>query len=127
MQASGRCATQQTWRQWNEIRLLTFAVLLLRGARLGDILGQPNLFSIGLAVFSSAALLSRHAGDGAMLPSVAAVGLVAPAGARRGAASSHRRSRVVIPRHVRLDGLRPSSMEQNARDRAQVGVLADAH
>jgi len=73
MQASGRCATQQTWRQWNEIRLLTFAVLLLRGARLGDILGQPNLFTIGLAVFSSAALLSRHAGDGAMLPSVAAV------------------------------------------------------
>jgi len=71
MQVSGRCATQQTRRQWNEIRLLTFAVLLLRGARLGDILGQPNLFTIGLAVFSSAALPCRHAGDAAMLPSVA--------------------------------------------------------
>ena len=43
--------------------LLTFAVLLLTGARLGDILGQRNVFVIGLAIFSTAALLSGLARD----------------------------------------------------------------
>ena len=38
--------------------LLTFAVLLLTGSRLGDIFGQRNVFIAGLAVFSAAAALS---------------------------------------------------------------------
>lgn len=38
--------------------LLTFAVLILVGARLGDIFGQRNVFGTGLAIFSVAAALS---------------------------------------------------------------------
>jgi len=38
--------------------LLTFAVLILVGARLGDIFGQRNVFATGLAIFSVAAALS---------------------------------------------------------------------
>src|SRR5262249_56165039 len=37
--------------------LLTFAVLLVTGGRLGDILGQRNLFVVGLGAFSVASAL----------------------------------------------------------------------
>src|SRR5215472_14406175 len=43
--------------------LLTFAVLILVGARLGDIFGQRNVFATGLAIFSVAAALSGLAQD----------------------------------------------------------------
>lgn len=43
--------------------LLTFAVLLITGGRLGDILGQRNLFVAGLALFSAASALCGLAQD----------------------------------------------------------------
>jgi len=43
--------------------LLTFAVLILVGARLGDLFGQRNVFATGLAIFSVAAALSGLAQD----------------------------------------------------------------
>jgi len=43
--------------------LLTFAVLLITGGRLGDILGQRNLFAAGLAAFSLASALCGLAQD----------------------------------------------------------------
>ncbi len=43
--------------------LLTFAVLLITGGRLGDILGQRNLFVAGLAAFSLASALCGLAQD----------------------------------------------------------------
>jgi EmrB/QacA subfamily drug resistance transporter len=43
--------------------LLTFAVLLITGGRLGDILGQRNLFAAGLALFSIASALCGLAQD----------------------------------------------------------------
>jgi len=43
--------------------LLTFAVLLLTGSRLGDIFGQRNAFIAGLGIFSAAAALSGMARD----------------------------------------------------------------
>jgi EmrB/QacA subfamily drug resistance transporter len=43
--------------------LLVFAVLLVTGGRLGDILGQRTLFTIGLGIFSLASALSGLAQD----------------------------------------------------------------
>ncbi len=43
--------------------LLTFAVLLVTGGRLGDILGQRNLFVVGLGAFSVASALCGVAQD----------------------------------------------------------------
>ena len=43
--------------------LLTFAVLLVIGGRLGDILGQRNLFVVGLGAFSAASALCGLAQD----------------------------------------------------------------
>ncbi|MBO0685024.1 MAG: DHA2 family efflux MFS transporter permease subunit, partial [Candidatus Dormibacteraeota bacterium] len=43
--------------------LLTFAVLLVTGGRLGDLLGQRNLFAGGLGLFSLASALSGLAQD----------------------------------------------------------------
>ena len=43
--------------------LLTFAVLLVTGGRLGDILGQRNLFGVGLGAFSVASALCGVAQD----------------------------------------------------------------
>jgi len=122
MQASGRCATQQTWRQSNEIRLLTLAVLLLLGERLCDILGQRNLSTIALPAFSSAALLSGLAGDAAMLPTLAvAVAAIVPGDLTEGRGWSY---------HP-MSAMTDSDPHQWSRTLAigpgQVGVLADAH
>jgi len=43
--------------------LLTFAVLLVTGGRLGDILGQRNLYALGLGAFSVASALCGLAQD----------------------------------------------------------------
>src|ERR1700716_3719386 len=43
--------------------VLTFAVLLVTGGRLGDILGQRNLFALGLGAFSLASTLCGLAQD----------------------------------------------------------------
>ena len=43
--------------------LLTFAVLLVIGGRLGDVLGQRNLFVVGLGAFSVASALCGLAQD----------------------------------------------------------------
>src|SRR5439155_22093561 len=43
--------------------LLTYAVLLVTGGRLGDIFGQRNLFVVGLAVFTLASAVCGFAQD----------------------------------------------------------------
>src|ERR1700704_4272291 len=43
--------------------ILTYAVLLIRAGRLGDLYGQRNLFAIGLAVFTAASALCGLAQD----------------------------------------------------------------
>ena len=122
MQPSGRCATQQSWRLWNENLLLTLAVLLLTGERLGDILGQRNLFMIGLAVFSSAALLSGLAGDAAMLPTLAVAVAAVVLGDLIGGRGWSYHS---------MSALTDSDPHQWSRTLTigpdQVGILADAH
>ena len=56
--------------------LLTFAVLLLTGSRLGDIFGQRNVFIFGLAVFSAAAALSGLArGPNELIAAQVAMGI----------------------------------------------------
>jgi EmrB/QacA subfamily drug resistance transporter len=47
--------------------LLTFTVLLVTGGRLGDILGQRNLFAAGLGIFSAASALCGLAQEPAQL------------------------------------------------------------
>src|SRR5881409_168816 len=42
---------------------LTFAVLLLTGAALGDRFGRRRMFSIGLAIFTAASALAGLAGS----------------------------------------------------------------